>query len=424
MEGTSFYGVIVKPGRKTVFEPNKERSNKLHLSNATLGSSAREGERVRLKCRRADEGRNDIFLCSLIAGRNESCALDVIFDEYVEISVDGETEVHVTGYTVLFEEDSLSYYSDSDLDVGGTRMIRDQPESDSEEDLDEEGYTDSDSPYDSDELIELDSDVESDDYSSLSDGDEMDVETARALTKKESKEPDYIIEEITDEGKPQATPGKGGAKKAQGKNNKEGDEKATKRKGNKRTASSQSTQESPPKKVKVREDRGKKKEDASQKQSEAGPSSSSQKGGGAGTSQQPAKGKAAGKANSKAKESPASSSNGAQIQRFPSGLEIIKTAMGKADGKLATNGKRVFCRYVGRLKKTGQIFDKSKNKPFSFRLGVGEVIQGWDIGIKGMRVGDKRRITVPPKLGYGDRRQGPIPKNSTLVFDVELVDVR
>ena len=98
--------------------------------------------------------------------------------------------------------------------------------------------------------------------------------------------------------------------------------------------------------------------------------------------------------------------------------------MGKADGKLATNGKRVFCRYVGRLKKNGQIFDKPKNKPFSFRLGVGEVIQGWDIGIKGMRVGDKRRITVPPKLGYGDRRQGAIPKNSTLVFDVELVDVR
>ena len=79
---------------------------------------------------------------------------------------------------------------------------------------------------------------------------------------------------------------------------------------------------------------------------------------------------------------------------------------------------------MGRLKKTGKIFDKTKNKPFSFRLGVGEVIQGWDIGIKGMRVGDKRRITIPPKLGYGDKTTGPIPKNSTLVFDVELVDVR
>ena len=84
MEGTSFYGVVVKPGRKSVWEPNKERSNKLHLSNATLGANARKGERVRLRCRRADEGKTDIYLCSLLGGSAETSSLDVIFDEYVE----------------------------------------------------------------------------------------------------------------------------------------------------------------------------------------------------------------------------------------------------------------------------------------------------------------------------------------------------
>ena len=111
METTRFYGVLVKPGRKTVFEPNKERSNRLHLSQAVLGASARKGERGRLKCRRADEGKTDLFLCSLIAGTSESCTLDVIFDEYVELSVDGETEVHVTGYTIYMEDESDSYSS-------------------------------------------------------------------------------------------------------------------------------------------------------------------------------------------------------------------------------------------------------------------------------------------------------------------------
>ena len=139
MEGTSFYGVVVKPGRKSVWEPNKERSNKLHLSNATLGANARKGERVRLRCRRADEGKTDIYLCSLLGGSAETSSLDVIFDEYVEISVEGETEVHVTGYTVLLDEsrDLSEEYSDSDLDVNGVRMIRNNAESDSD-DLDDD----------------------------------------------------------------------------------------------------------------------------------------------------------------------------------------------------------------------------------------------------------------------------------------------
>ena len=104
-------------------------------------------------------------------------------------------------------------------------------------------------------------------------------------------------------------------------------------------------------------------------------------------------------------------------------------------------------KYVGRLKANGKVFDATKGAPFSFRLGIGEVIKGWDIGVKNMRVGDKRRLVrisrqrarrcnraethplsfvqiIPPDLGYGSKgAPGAIPPNAWLEFDVELVGV-
>ncbi|KAL8230200.1 hypothetical protein R6Q59_001422 [Mikania micrantha] len=99
--------------------------------------------------------------------------------------------------------------------------------------------------------------------------------------------------------------------------------------------------------------------------------------------------------------------------------------MGKPNGKRADPGKKISMRYIGKLKKNGKIFDSNIGKaPFKFRLGVGQVIAGWDVGVKGMRVGDKRRLTIPPAMGYGAKGAGSaIPPNSWLVFDVELVDV-
>ena len=84
--------------------------------------------------------------------------------------------------------------------------------------------------------------------------------------------------------------------------------------------------------------------------------------------------------------------------------------------------EQVKVNYVGRLS-NGRIFDQSRG-PFEFRLGVGKVIKGWDIGVAGLRVGGKRRLVIPPKLGYGSTGvPGTIPKNETLTFDVELVAV-
>jgi len=94
-------------------------------------------------------------------------------------------------------------------------------------------------------------------------------------------------------------------------------------------------------------------------------------------------------------------------------------------GGVAENGKKITVNYTGYLP-DGKKFDSSLDRgiPFEFTLGVGQVIKGWEIGIQGMKVGGKRTIIVPPEFGYGDKAMGPIPANSTLIFDVELLKVQ
>ena len=95
-------------------------------------------------------------------------------------------------------------------------------------------------------------------------------------------------------------------------------------------------------------------------------------------------------------------------------------------GDAATAGQTVTAHYVGVAHSTGGEFDASWNRgePLDFRLGVGQVIKGWDQGIEGMRVGGRRRLTIPPHLAYGDRGAGgAIAPGETLIFVVDLVDV-
>ena len=94
------------------------------------------------------------------------------------------------------------------------------------------------------------------------------------------------------------------------------------------------------------------------------------------------------------------------------------------DGDEALTGDRVVVNYTGRFV-NGEVFDSSlvRKEPFQFVLGVGQVIKGWDDGIVGMKVGGKRILSVPPELCYGSQDYGPIPGNSTLIFEVELLKV-
>ena len=96
------------------------------------------------------------------------------------------------------------------------------------------------------------------------------------------------------------------------------------------------------------------------------------------------------------------------------------------EGREVKSGDTVVIDYKGTLL-DGTKFDSSydRGKPFETAIGVGRVIQGWDQGVPGMKVGGKRKLTIPPDLGYGEQGvPGTIPPNSTLVFEVELVDIR
>lgn len=108
----------------------------------------------------------------------------------------------------------------------------------------------------------------------------------------------------------------------------------------------------------------------------------------------------------------------------PSGLKYVDQVVGT--GEVAIAGKTANVHYTGWLE-NGKKFDSSvdRGQPFSFPLGAGRVIKGWDEGVQGMKVGGKRKLTIPSDLGYGSRGAGGvIPPNATLVFDVELLGIR
>lgn len=105
--------------------------------------------------------------------------------------------------------------------------------------------------------------------------------------------------------------------------------------------------------------------------------------------------------------------------------QLIITDLVVGTGTEAVSGKNIVVNYRGTLM-DGTEFDSSYGRgvPFDFDLGAGQVIAGWEQGFVGMKVGGKRRLVIPANLGYGDRAIGPIPPNSTLIFEVELLEVK
>jgi len=107
----------------------------------------------------------------------------------------------------------------------------------------------------------------------------------------------------------------------------------------------------------------------------------------------------------------------------PSGLKYVDIVVGT--GASPQPGNRIAVHYTGTLQ-NGQKFDSSydRGQPFTFEIGMGRVIKGWDEGVMTMKVGGKRKLIIPPELGYGQRDMGKIPPNSTLIFEVELLGIQ
>ncbi len=121
-----------------------------------------------------------------------------------------------------------------------------------------------------------------------------------------------------------------------------------------------------------------------------------------------------------------------EVQTLASGLQYKILKQAPADAQIADNGNIVSVHYTGWLfdnkapENLGAKFDSSldRGQPFEFQVGQGHVIKGWDQGVKGMKVGEKRRLIIPADLGYGAQGTPGIPPNATLIFDVELLKIK
>lgn len=357
----TFWGCVVKTGKESAYVPSAEEDMLLHISQACLDPGASKGSKSVLMLKSGDDG--PYAICSLREGGNESVSLDLLVEDYSEFSVIGTAAIHLTGYLMPQDDDGPGFEDNED---------------DEDDDDDDFDMAFDDDPsllgFDEDGLpIYLEDGSDSEDLSGdEEDDDEEDLTEGRD---------DVIIRDITED---QGEESEEESEESEGESEGESEEESE---------GEEEEEEEPPKKK-----------------------------------QEVTKRKAADE--EKAKASTKKSKNEEPVERktkakkYPNGFEIHELHQGKASGKLAKAGKRVAVRYTGRLT-NGKVFDQTKGKKtFQFRLGVGEVIKGWDRGIDGMRVGDKRKLVIPPQMGYGSSKAGPIPANSTLIFDVELIDVK
>lgn len=115
-----------------------------------------------------------------------------------------------------------------------------------------------------------------------------------------------------------------------------------------------------------------------------------------------------------------------EVPKGPPPKELVTKDLIEGSGPEAKAGDEVTVQYAGVLYKNGKEFDASWNRgePFSFTLGAGGVIPGWDQGVEGMKVGGRRMLIIPPELAYGSEGVGPIPPESTLVFVIDLLSIK
>lgn len=425
----AFWGIEIKPGKPHLHQYDDEKG-RLHLSQATLGSGSSK-EKAIVVCNIGDK--KPIYLCSLLPRKMETCSLNIEFEEYHEVtfSVEGPHSIHLSGffYGEKPDSDEDDYESDSDME-GSLEAEEMNSEDDSDFAFDEaDDLTDNEmdmmpnSGVRIEEIVDDENPATENSTPSKSKKDKQGqivVKSIKNVPELESEDEDGFPKSssVTDKASVPVN-SEGVTEKGQNSQVKrkkatdDSEQSAKRKKDDSKTSKPENVEASTPE-TDVKKSKKKKKKDKKVKEE-----------GGEVTNQEQTPGKKEKNTpGSKVKES-ATETKPSQIRTFPNGLVIEEIQMGKPNGKRADPGKKISMRYIGKLKKNGKIFDSNIGKaPFKFRLGVGQVIAGWDVGVKGMRVGDKRRLTIPPSMGYGAKGAGSdIPPNSWLVFDVELIDV-
>ncbi|XP_021839062.2 peptidyl-prolyl cis-trans isomerase FKBP43-like [Spinacia oleracea] len=370
-----FWGVEIKPGKKFTLSPDKSRG-RLRISQATLGMGS-SNSRSYVQCNVGKK--TPVMLCVLLPDTSEFHHLEAEFDEAEEVtlSVIGPRSVYLTGYFVgnvrpslLGDDESQSFGEDiGESDTEGFSVEDDYEKDSFIDDSDPEVF--SSSPSSSDEIKTKKSGNKKSSHKLLkktliwSDSEDDGGICQQNTTS------DPICEQIVESEKEDQMPISalcGSAKK--------GDENLKR----KRCVSENTTDdhESEVKKVK-------KKKRKNNKENEA---------------------------------------LSTTTRTISGGLIVEELGAGVKDGKVASLGKKVTVHYTGRLKEGSQIFYSTAGKdPLKFRLGKGRVMDGLDRGIEGMQVGGKRRLQIPPGLGYGSEGMSLVPPNSWLIVDVELVRV-
>lgn len=407
-----FWGFVLEPKKRyntTVTKP-------FHISMAALDLKSINDDDVNTLVLNVDG--TETILCHLTKPHYLQQRLDLNFIEgnTITLEVKGKAVVHLSGYFIyeqdgMDEEDDDSDLEDEEEEVDSHATARALKAlkkqmgkkskfnaSTTEEDSDE----DDDSDESGDESMDV-SDMTFDDDDDDEDDDEEDDEE-----EDEEEEDDEEEEEIT-KGSPGSTPmpplkkGKGASANntpVSSKKNKQ--QQQQQESGKKNKGDKQQQQQSPQKPLSNGNAPGTPGSNKKKKNKENGAATPNNKQDTPNNSKQ-------------ATPTPKKSLEGGVI------VEDIKVG----GGVPAKSGKMVSVFYVGKLKSNNKQFDSTTQGPgFKFRLGKGEVIKGWDVGLSGMKVGGKRRITIPAHMAYGIKGSPPaIPPNSTLVFDVELKNV-
>uniref|UniRef100_A0A804UMI9 peptidylprolyl isomerase n=1 Tax=Zea mays TaxID=4577 RepID=A0A804UMI9_MAIZE len=471
---SSFWGVEVKPGKPYTLT-HGDFAGRLRLTQATLGVEVGKGEKATgvkrcvLQC--SAENRDPVFLCVLMPEQSETCHLELEFEEEVTFSVIGPRSIHLAGYYMT--------------DVCGEDRGDSDSGSDSLQSSDEDGFLEEDDDGNMTvkmmiqslmmkrwHTIRVGAKVQKGlKKQSRENGDESQLQLAARnppteslesededgfpVSFSESKKSSEIVSNKNG-GKDKETSNKDLKRKSGAISDRgdssggvkaeiDGASKKKKKGKDKSTVMDTGKVNNEEKEVKLHDSpadpvstKQKKKKNKNKSASEGDTSEQSAKNNNIDKDNEEASAQEANKKIKKKKahdisrsESQAGTGLGEsdskeplQTRTFANGMMIQEVEMGKPDGKKASRGKKVSVRYIGKLK-NGTIFDSNvSGRPFEFRLGVGQVISGWDVGVNGMRVGDKRRLTIPPSMGYGSKRVGQIPQNSTLIFDVELVNVK